>query len=513
MSPEQARGKAVDKRTDIWAFGCVLYELLTGKQTFHGEDVTEILASVVKSEPDWTALPANISPSIRVLLQRCLRKDRRQRTPDAATIRIEIEDAIAAPKDSGATQAPPTSTSKLLLAVAAGLAFVAVVASWGWWWSTRPAELKPLVRLDVDLGTDVSLGSPYGADQILSPDGTRLVYVSQGRLFTRRLDQPNASELAGTQGADAPFFSPDGQWVAFFAQGKLKKISVVGGAAMALCDTVNARGGSWGDDGTIVFARDSREALSKISSAGGTPESLTKLDLQTGELTQRWPQVLPGAKAVLFTSSTHGFNYDDADIIVYSTTSGQRKTVQRGGSYARYLASGQIVYIHEGTLFAVPFDLDRLEAHGSPSPVLDQIAYSASYGSAQIDFSQTGTLIYRGGGREGGLVTVQWLDAAGKTQPLLEKPDTYQHPSLSPDGTKLAIVTTDIWVYELQRDTMTRLTFGPAGSNSPTWSPDGRYILFRAQGGMFWTRSDGSGKPQPLTQSRRQAASVLRIES
>jgi eukaryotic-like serine/threonine-protein kinase len=208
MSPEQARGKLVDKRTDIWAFGCLLYELLTSNQAFHGEDVTEILAAVVKSEPDWTVLPANISPSIRVLLQRCLRKDRRQRTPDAAILRIEIEDALAAPKDSGATQAAPASMSKLLLAsgaVASTLAIIAVVTSWGWWRSTRPVD-RTLVRLDVDLGPGVSLGSPRGADTILSPDGTRLVYVSQGRLFTRRLDQPNATELAGTQGAYAPFF-------------------------------------------------------------------------------------------------------------------------------------------------------------------------------------------------------------------------------------------------------------------------------------------------------------------
>ena len=242
MSPEQAKGKAVDKRTDIWAFGAVLYELLTGKPAFHGEDVGDILASVVKTEPAFDALPANISPSIRVLLQRCLRKDRRQRTPDAATIRIEIEDAIAAPKDSGATQAAPASTSKLLLAVAAALAIIAVVTSWVAWRATRPIEqaLRPLVRLDVDLGPDVSLGSPAGTDTILSPDGTRMVYVSQGRLFTRRLDQPNATELAGTQGAFAPFFSPDGQWVAFFTTGKLQKISVDGGSAITMCDAPKA---------------------------------------------------------------------------------------------------------------------------------------------------------------------------------------------------------------------------------------------------------------------------------
>src|SRR6202790_1582220 len=254
MSPEQARGKAVDKRTDIWAFGCVLYELLTGRQAFHGEDITEILASVVKSEPDWNALPANIYPSIRVLLQRCLRKDRRQRTPDAGTIRIEIEDAIAAPKDSGATQAAPTSMSKLPWAVAAVLVVLLGVTSWALWRSTRPVEqpLRPLVRLDVDLGPDVSLGPLYGIDTIISPDCTRIVYVSQSRLFTRRLDQLNTTELAGTQGAYAPFFSPDGQWVAFFTLGKLQKISVEGGSAVTLCDAPFGNGGSWGEDGNII---------------------------------------------------------------------------------------------------------------------------------------------------------------------------------------------------------------------------------------------------------------------
>jgi serine/threonine-protein kinase len=238
MSPEQARGKAVDKRTDIWAFGCVLYELLTGKQTFHGEHVTDILAAVVRAEPDWQALPAATPVKIRDLLRRCLQKDKTQRLQAAGDARIEIQEALAAPKDSGATHAAPASTSKLLLAVAVGLAIIAVVALWVAWRATRPIEqsLRPLVRLDVDLGPDVSLGSIAGADEILSPDGTRLVYVAQGRLFTRRLDQPTATELAGTQGAWAPFFSPDGQWVAFFTTGKLQKISVEGGSAITLCD-------------------------------------------------------------------------------------------------------------------------------------------------------------------------------------------------------------------------------------------------------------------------------------
>ena len=502
MSPEQAKGKAVDKRTDIFAFGAVLYELLTGKQAFHGEDVTDILGAVLRMEPDWSRLPAAVPQKIRDLLGRCLQKDRRQRFHDAGDVRIEIEDAIAAPKDSGPTQTAPTSNSKLLLAVgavAATLVIVAAVTSWGWWRATRPIEqpLRPLVRLDVDLGPDVSLGSPSGADAILSPDGTRLVYVSQGRLFTRRLDQPTATEFPGTQGAFEPFFSPDGQWVAFFLTGRLQKISVDGGSAITLCNAPYGEGGSWGEDGHIIVALSQSGGLSRIPSAGGPPTPVT--DLQNGEVTHRWPQILPGSKAVLFTANT-AVGFDGANIEVMSLTDHHSKTLVRGGTFGRYLPSGHLVYVNRGTLFAVLFDVERLEVHGTPVPVLDQVGYDPR-GSAQFDFSQNGTLIYRSSEAGGGLFKVQWLDAAGKLQPLLAKPDAYTRPNLSPDGSRLAISTSDIWVYEWQRDNMTRLTFGST-ANYPIWSPDGRYILFQAPGGIFWTRSDGSGKPQLLTQSK-----------
>jgi serine/threonine protein kinase/Tol biopolymer transport system component len=507
MSPEQAKGKAVDKRTDIFAFGAVLYELLTGKQAFHGEDVTDILGAVLRLEPDWSRLPAAAPQKIRDLLRRCLQKDRRQRLHDAADVRIEIEDAIAAPKDSAVTQAAPVSTSKPLLAVAAVLAVLLGVASWGWWRSTRPIEqvLRPLVRLDVDVGPDVSLGSIAGPDAIISPDGTRMVYVSQGRLFTRRLDQSSATELAGTQGAYEPFFSPDGQWVAFFAGGKLQKISVEGGSAITLCNATQPRGGSWGEDGNIIAALNFTVGLSRIPSAGGSPTAVT--DLQNGEGTHRWPQILPGGKAVLFTASPTGGAFDGANIEVMSLADHRRKTLVRGGTFGRYLPSGHLVYVNRGTLFAVPFDVDRLEVHGTPAPVLDQVGYNAGQGYAQLDFSQTGTLIYRSGGAGGGLLTVAWLDGTGKTQPLLAKPGLYGRPSLSPDGQRLAIEVTegsgtDIWSYDWQRDTMTRLTF-TGNANAPLWSPDGRYIAFQVVGeGMSVTRSDGSGKPQPLTQSK-----------
>jgi Tol biopolymer transport system component len=507
MSPEQARGTAVDKRTDIWAFGCVLYELLTGKPAFHGDDVTDILGAVLRMEPNWNRLPAAVPQKTRDLLRRCLQKDRRQRFHDAGDVRIEIDDAIAAPKDSGATQAAPASTSKLLAAAAGALAIVAVVALWVAWRATRPIEqtLRPLVRLDVDLGPDVSLGSIAGADEIISPDGTRIVYVSQGRLFTRRLDQPNTTELAGTQGAYAPFFSPDGQWVAFFTTVKLQKISVEGGPAITLRNASGGVGGSWGEDGNIIAALNNTGGLSRIPSGGGPPTPVT--DLQSGEITHHWPQILPGGKAVLFTASATTTAFDTANIEVMSLADHRRKTLVRGGTFGRYLPGGDLVYVNRGTLFAVPFDVERLEVHGTPVPVLDQVGYSAVDGSAQLDFSQAGTLIYRSGGAGGGLLTVAWLDGAGKTQPLLAKPGGYARPSMSPDGQRLALEVadgsgTDIWLYDWQRDTMTRLTF-TGNAAIPVWSPDGRYIAFLATGeGMYVIRSDGSGKPQPLTQSK-----------
>ena len=245
--------------------------------------------------------------------------------------------------------------------------------------------------------------------------------------------------------------------------------------------------------------------LSRIPSAGGPPTPVT--DLQNGEATHRWPQILPGGKAVLFTASPTAAAFDGANIEVMSLADHRRKTLVRGGTFGRYLPSGHLVYVNRGTLFAVPFDVDRLEVHGTPAPVLDQVGYNAGQGSAQLDFSQTGTLIYRSGGAGGGLVTVAWLDGAGKAQPLLAKPGTYGRPSMSPDGQRLALEVTDgsgtdIWVYDWQRDTMTRLTFTGTASDS-AWSPDGRYIAFRAAGeGMSVTRSDGAGKPQPLTQSK-----------
>lgn len=351
----------------------------------------------------------------------------------------------------------------------------------------------------------MSLSPQPGTDAILSPDASRLVYVSKSRLFTRQLDQRNARELAGTEGAFAPFFSPDGQWVAFFAQGKLKKISLDGGAAIVLCDASTARGGSWGEDGNIVAALNTNGVLSRISSAGGKPTPVT--ELVQDQITHRWPQILPGSKAVLFTSHTSTGGFDGANIEVVSLEDGRMRTIQRGGTFGRYLPNGKLVYMNKGTLFAVPFDLNTLVPHGTPSPVLEEIAYSPTYGSAQLDFSRTGTVVYQSSAGGSGLVTIQSLDRMGNAQQLLAKPGIYLQPSLSPSGQRLLLAvaegsTEDIWVYERQRDIMKRLTFGGGTNDYPIWSRDGQFVVFEAKGGMFWTRADGAANPQPLIHSK-----------
>jgi len=519
MSPEQARGKVVTKATDIFAFGAVLYELLTAKQAFQGEDVPDILAAVVRTEPDWSQLPESTPPAIHTLLRRCLRKDRRQRLQDATGVRIEIEDVLsgAAPGHAAPVTAGRGKTRERLAwaSAAATLTLIAVAFAIGF--VLRAPKPPQPMRLSAEIGADASLYITSGTSAILSTDGTQLALVAAGsdqkrRIHVRSLDQLQATALSGTENAVDPFFSPDGQWIGFFADGKLKKISVRGGAAVTLCDAPNDRGGSWGDDGTIAFAPNNTVSLSKVSSAGGTPQPLTTLDTRAGEVTQRWPQVLPGSKAVLFTSNTHLTNYEDAEIVVYSIASGQRKTVQRGGFHARYLPSGHVVYMHEGTLFAVPFDLQRLEVTGQPAPILEGVASAPTSGGAQYSFSDTGNVVYVAGSSAAQNVSIYWMDREGKFTPLRQTPGDYYNPSFSPDGKRLALqmidaTRRDVWVYEWERDTLTRLTFGGEGNGFPLWTPDGQRIVYSSQekGGSFnlwWIRADGAGDAQRLAQSK-----------
>ncbi len=354
-------------------------------------------------------------------------------------------------------------------AVAVAAVLAAGVAGWGWWRATRSVE-RPLVRLDVDLGSEMALPPYHTGNVILSPDGRRLVYRSGNppRLYTRRMDQSKASELPGTEEAIFPFFSPDGQWVGFSTQTMLNKISVEGGAVVPLADVGISLGGSWGTDGNILLGGAFTKGLMRISASGG--ELTPVLSLAPGELGYVSPQILPGGKAVLFLDYRKAGS--TASIEVFTFADRRRKTLVRGATSARYLPSGHLVYTNKGTLFAIPFDADRLETRGTPVVLLDDVAYGISDGSADLDFAQTGTLVFRrgGGGAGAEMRTIQWVDGAGKKEPLLAKPGAYSALTgtsnllrLSPDGKRITLVVTEgasqnVWVYDTQRDTMTRLT-------------------------------------------------------
>jgi serine/threonine-protein kinase len=504
MSPEQAAGKIVDKRTDVWSFGVVLMEMLTGRRVFPGETVAHVLAAVMATEPDWATTP----PRVRTLIQRCLRKDPRQRLHDIADARIEL-DETGRPEHDTIPSIRATRRERLAWILVVGLCLAVALLFWIWRRPVAPTTTQPLVRFDLDLGRR-SPAPNSGANVALSSDGTRMAFATTGsggatHLVVRRLDQAATVELSDTEGASAPFFSPDGQAVGFFAGGKLKKVSVDGGAVTTLCDAPNARGASWGQDGSIIVATDVQTPLFRLPASGGyTPIAFTKLT--GGEISHRWPQVLPGGKALLFTALTSAnfAAFDEASIEVMPIPLGVPKTVYQGGSYGRYLASGHLVYVRNGTMFAVPFDLDRLAVRDRPVPVLDSVAYVPSGGAAQFDVSTTGAMVY-----ERGLIprqTIGWLDRSGHVDPLLNNPGAYTWPRLSPDGHRLVYrlsegPRTDLWIYDGQRGTNTRLTTDPVIHNSPTWSADGRYIAYQAAGGVFWIAAEGGARPRRLSEA------------
>jgi serine/threonine-protein kinase len=520
MSPEQVEGKEVDARSDIFSFGAVLYEMLTGRRAFPGKSHLSVASAVLEKDPEpISALQPLTPPALERAVKRCLAKEPDDRWQTARDLLLELKWIAEAGSQAG-VPLPLVSHRKMrerLAWVVAAVFSLATIAFALAFVGRAPQPSQP-VRLSAEIGAEVTLYTSWGSAAILSPDGTRLAFVASGGdqkhlIYVRSLDQLQATALSGTENARDPFFSPDGQWLGFFADGKLKKISIQGGAAVKVCDAPNDRGGSWDEDGTIVFTPDNRVALSKVSSAGGRPEPLTTLDKQTGEVTHRWPQVLPGGKAVLFTSSVNGTNYEDAEIIVYSMSSGQRKTVQRGGFHGRYLpGTGHLVYMHEGTMFAAPFDLKRLEVSGQPVPILEGVVTTPVHGGAQFSFSDTGNLVYVAGRGGGPNVSIYWMDRLGKFTPLRETPGDYSNPAFSPDGKRLALeiwdgTRGDIWLDDWNRDTLTRLTFAGEGNSSPLWTPDGQritYSSFEKGGGytLYWRRADGAGDAQRLTESK-----------
>ncbi|MEO6213814.1 MAG: LpqB family beta-propeller domain-containing protein [Vicinamibacterales bacterium] len=513
MSPEQARGRAVDKRTDIWAFGCVLYDMLAGRTAFGGQTASDTIAAILTREPDWSLLPPDTPPVILRLLRRCLQKDVSRRLRDIGDARLEIEEALASrghePVVSTAgvdgTAAPARRRVALMLVAALGLGAALTGAGL---WALRPADpVRPEIRFTVSLPGDETLALDFPAIAV-SPLDTHVAYVAshggQQQLFVRAMAAIEAQAVAGTEGAISPFFSPDGQWIAFFASGSLKKVPVAGGAVRTIAEAQIGFGGAWAPDNTIIFAPNNASELWRVSADGGAAEAITSLDASKGEFSHRWPEVLPDGKSVLFAVGTEG-SWDDAIIAVQTIGGKDRRNVVQGGTAPRFSPTGHLLYARGGIIHAMPFDPKGGKPTGEPIAGLAQVVQSSD-GAAQMTISHGGTLVYIAGIAEGGAQTLVWVDREGNVQPLAAAPSAYTAPRLSPDGRTLAVeIGGDVWIYDISANRLERFTF--QGGSAPIWSPDGGRVVFSASRDgspdLFLKSVDGTGVEERLTRTPR----------
>jgi serine/threonine-protein kinase len=514
MAPEQARGQAADRRADIWAFGCVLYEMLAGCRAFRGDDLTDTIVAVLSKAPDWNALPASAA-DVRTLLARCLRKERQQRLQAIGDARIQIEELISGTGEA-ATAAHPGVRVRWRRSIATAIAALAggAIVALGTWALTRPAPpaSSALARFAIMLPPAQPLANSFNArDLALSSDGTHMVYSggAQAQLMVRALDQLDARPLPGITNARTPFLSTDGHWIGFFdLRGDLKKVSISGGAPVAVC-RVNgtSRGASWGVDDTIVFATSDRSTgIFRVPAAGGEPAMLTTVDTANGELDHYFPSVLPDDRGVLYTIE---LGNSGTNIAVFDPTTGRSKTLIQGGAQAEYVETGHLIYMVASTLWAVPFDLAKLETNGEPVPVLEPVMPVRGDNGGNFSVSRRGTLVYapQRGNFNRSLV---WVSRSGIEEPVGTPARVYAQPRLSPDGSRVAITiadhgSTDIFTLDLVRGTQTRLTFNPGGNTYPVWTPDGQHIVFASNRGaslnLFRRAADGTGADERLTTS------------
>ena len=536
MSPEQARGKAVDKRADIWAFGCVLYECLTGKRAFEGETVTETMASILKSEPDWALLPAETFPSVRSVLRRCLQKDTSLRIHDIADVRVEIQE-----KDIGSAAVVPASrpiSRRTIMSAAAAALLIGILVGAALMQYFRPLGTpasQTVVRSNIELESGYWLDGmrfspPYGLDHptrtalAISRDARFLVYsaVKQNpgahdrpHLYMCRLDQLAAAPIPGTEGGISPFLSPDERWLGFWADGKLQKVPLAGGVPVILCDAPGLFGATWGPDNSILFASLAEGGISRVSGDGGEPEALTKPDLARGEASHRLPHALPGGRNVLFTIMTDPWD-PKPRIGVLRLEKRDWSVLLDNATDARYVHTGHLVFMRRGILMAVPFDAEELRITGQPVPAIDRVMHAVNTTSmrlettaGQLDISDSGDLIYAPGGitpsNEASLV---WVDRGGLAQAVVTSKSDFEVPRISPDGQKLLYYTATpaqrVWILDIQRGIATPLT-SEGRANEAVWTPDGARVVFNmaVAGGfnLFWQPADGSLPVERLTTS------------
>jgi len=518
MSPEQAKGKPVDRRADIWAVGVVLWEMLTGRTLFDGETVTDVLAAVLTREPDLDALPPATPAALHRLLSRCLERDPKGRLQWIGDARLELDDAAEGGDDRAAPpHEPGRPPSRWRERIAWSLAAVALAAAGLTWWRSADDTPVEVTRFTIPVGDGRALSYIDEPVLAVSPDGRTLAFVAtdrelgQSSLFLRRLRDDTVRPVPGTGSATHPFFSPDGRQIAFFADGSLKKVAVDGATPVTLADTPNPRGGVWLPDDTILYSPDYSAGLWRVAASGGEPSLVLDLDIEAAERTFRFPDVHPDGRTVLFTVGRMNSpnNYDDAQLVALSLDSGQRGVVVEGANMGRFVGEDTIAFSRAGVLYAVGFDPQRLEKRGHATPVIEDVGGDPVSGAGHFAIARNGTIAWVEGAVTDSDALLTVVDRNGVATDLPLEPSGFRHPRFSPDGTAIAVtvgegragVSRDVWVYSFATETMNRVTFD-GNERYPAWMPDGRRIAFLAEGDeqrIYAKPADGRGAKEPLT--------------